>query len=90
MNAHPTTQPLWKPMQLILQSTTDYAAFRAAFDAEAENIANSGLNTLQIWRVVGGGSAALFEVANRAGAEAWLAKQSAFGRGYTATFVETA
>lgn len=79
------------PMQLLIQTTApDYAAWKSAFDAEFENIADAGLNTLQIWKGDAGAVLALFEVANRGRAEAWLAKQSAFGRGVSAQFLETA
>lgn len=77
--------------QLLLQtSAPDYAAWKAAFDAEAENIAAASLNTLQIWKGDQNAVLVLFEVANRKNAEAWLAKQSALGHGYTAQFLETA
>ncbi|MFO1203243.1 MAG: hypothetical protein U1E58_11470 [Tabrizicola sp.] len=77
--------------QLLIQTQApDYAAWKAAFDAEAENIAAASLNTLQIWKGEANAILVLFEVANRKNAEAWLAKQSAFGRGYQAQFLETA
>ena len=77
--------------QLLIQtSAPDYAAWKAAFDAEAENIAAASLNTLQIWQGDGGAVLVLFEVANRKNAESWLDKQTAFGRGYQAQFLETA
>ncbi len=77
-------------MQLIIQSPThDYNAWKAAFDAEAENIADAGLSTLQIWHVVGGGVAVLFEVGSATLAREWLEKQSALGHSITATFLET-
>lgn len=77
--------------QLLIQSTaSDYTTWKSAFDAEAENIADAGLNTMQIWKGEASAVLVLFQVANRAKAEAWLAKQSAFGRGVTAQFLETA
>lgn len=77
--------------QLLIQTTApDFAAWKAAFDAEAENIAAAGLNMLQIWKAEGGAVLVLFEVANRARAEEWLTKQTGFGRGYAAQFLETA
>lgn len=78
-------------MQLILDAPApDYAAWKAGFDAQAENIANAGLNTLQIWRAADEPRAlVLFEVHNRKKAEAWLALQQAFGAGARTTFVET-
>lgn len=77
--------------QLLIQtSAPDYAAWKAAFDAEAENIAAASLNTLQIWKGDGGAVLVLFEVANRKNAQAWLDEQTAFGRGHQAQFLETA
>ncbi len=77
--------------QLLIQtSAPDYAAWKAAFDAEAENIAAASLNTLQIWQGDGNTILVLFEVANRKNAESWLDKQTAFGCGYQAQFLETA
>ncbi len=78
-------------MQLLIQTTApDYAAWKSAFDAESENIADAGLNTLQIWKAEASAVLVLFEVADRAKAAAWLAKQAASGRGVTAQFLETA
>ncbi len=78
-------------MQLLIQTAApDYDAWKAAFDAEAENIADAGLNTLQIWRGEGGEVLVLFEVANRAKAEAWLAKRRGFGDQMTVQFLRTA
>lgn len=77
--------------QLLIQtSAPDYAAWKAAFDAEAENIAAASLSTLQIWKGEQNAILVLFEVANRKNAEAWLAKQSALGHGYQAQFLQTA
>ncbi|MBN8632518.1 MAG: hypothetical protein J0L76_16895 [Rhodobacterales bacterium] len=77
--------------QLLIQtSAPDYTAWKAAFDAEGENIAAASLNTLQIWKGDAGAVLVLFEVADRKNAQAWLDKQSAFGRGYRAQFLETA
>lgn len=79
-------------MQLILEAPApDYVAWKSAFDTQAENIANAGLNTLQIWRAADAPKVLmLFEVHNRAKAEAWLAQSRAFGTQAGATFVETA
>lgn len=77
--------------QLLIQTTApDYAAWKAAFDAEAENIAAASLSPLQIWKGEGGAVLVLFEVAHRKNAQEWLDKQSAFGRSYQAQFLETA
>lgn len=78
-------------MQLLVQTTApDFASWKAAFDAEAENIANAGLSTLQIWQGDGPAALVLFEVHNRARAEDWLARQAAFGKGLSAQFLRTA
>lgn len=77
--------------QLLIQtSAPDYAAWKAAFDAESENIAAASLSTLQIWKGEQNAILVLFEVADRKNAEAWLAKQSALGHGYQAQFLQTA
>jgi hypothetical protein len=77
--------------QLLIQtSAPDYAAWKAAFDAEAENIAAASLNTLQIWKGDQNAILVLFEVANRKNAEAWLAKQQALGHAYQSQFLQTA
>lgn len=78
-------------MQLLIQtSAPDYAAWKSAFDAEGENIAQAGLSTLQIWKGEGGAVLVLFQVASRERAQGWLSRQSALGRGVTAQFLETA
>lgn len=78
-------------MQLLIQTKApDFAAWKAAFDAEGENIAGSGLSTLQIWRGEGGAVLVLFEVHDKAEAQGWLAKQAGFHHAYTAQFLETA
>lgn len=78
-------------MQLLIQTAApDYAAWKAAFDAEGENIANAGLSILQIWKGEGGAVLVLFQVASRERAQGWLSRQSALGRGVTAHFLETA
>jgi len=75
---------------LIHTSAPDYAAWKAAFDAEAENIAASSLTPLQIWKGDQNTILVLFEVAHRKNAEAWLAKQSALGHSLNAQFLQTA
>lgn len=79
-------------MQLLIQTTgaTDYAAWKSGFDAEAENIAASGLSTLQIWKAEGGAVLVLFEVTDSKRAREWLAKEAALGQAYTAQFLQTA
>jgi hypothetical protein len=77
--------------QLLIQtSAPDYAAWKSAFDAEAENIAAASLNTLQIWKGNQNAVLALFEVANRKNAQAWLDKQQALGHPYQSQFLQTA
>jgi hypothetical protein len=77
--------------QLLIQtSAPDYAAWKAAFDAEAENIAAASLNTLQIWKGDANAVLVLFEVANRKSAQAWLDKQQALGHPYQPQFLQTA
>lgn len=77
--------------QLLIQTQApDYAAWKAAFDAEAENIAAASLSTLQIWKGDQNAILVLFEVHDRKNAEAWLAKQSALGHPYQAQFLQTA
>ncbi len=76
--------------QLLIQtSAPDYAAWKAAFDAEAENIAAASLTTLKIWKGDANAVLVLFEVANRKNAESWLAKQSALGHPYQSQFLQT-
>jgi hypothetical protein len=79
-------------LQLILDSAApDYAQWKAGFDARSEAIADAGLDTLQIWRAADAPRVlVLFEVHDRARAEAWLGKERAFGADARATFVETA
>ncbi len=77
--------------QLLIQtSAPDYAAWKAAFDAEGENIAAASLTPLQIWKGEGNAVLVLFEVANRKSAAAWLDSQTALGHSLQAQFLETA
>jgi len=77
-------------------SIADYARFRAAFDADAEDRGNNGLSLLQLWRESDQSAWALFQVADAAAARAYL--EGAAGvfnnqAGVSATafhFVETA
>ena len=79
-------------MQLLAQTTApDFAAWKSSFDAQAEAIADAGLSTLQIWRAADDDAVLiLFEVHNRARAQSWLDSQTAFGRGMTTRFLNTA
>ena len=60
-------------MQLIAHYTlVDYAAFRAAFDADAEDRGHNGLSLLQLWREDGGNAWALYQVNDAKAARAYL------------------
>jgi len=61
------------------------------WDARAEDRGNAGLTQLQIWRDADGpATLVLFEVADRAKAEAWLDKTRALGPSANARFMKTA
>jgi hypothetical protein len=80
-------------MQLLATfATPDYAAWKADFDAHAEDRANSGLSLMQLWRDADdpAQAVALFDVHNRAAAQDWLKVQAALGHGVTGRFVRTA
>lgn len=51
---------------------TDYAQFRPAFDADAEDRANAGLTLLQLWREGGEAVWALYSVSNPVKARDYL------------------
>lgn len=77
--------------QLLIQTTApDYAAWKAAFDAEAENIAAASLTPLQIWKGDTNAVLVLFEVQNRKNAQSWLDKQQALGHSLNPQFLQTA
>lgn len=77
-------------MQLLVQtSARDLDAWKSAFDARAESIADAGLTTLQIWRGEDAAILVLFEVHNRGRAADWLGRQVALGTPLTAQFLET-
>ena len=60
-------------MQLIAHYTlADYASFRAAFDADAEDRGHNGLSLLQLWREDGGNAWALYQVNDAKAARAYL------------------
>jgi hypothetical protein len=80
-------------MQLLIDVTTpDFAAWKAGFNDEAENIRNAGMTLLQMWRGVDSAAEVtlLFEVNDRRRAQGWLDKEQAFGATMTARFVRTA
>ena len=84
-------------MQMIAHYTVkSYAAFRTAFDADAEDRGNNSLNLLQLWRESNSSAWALFDVGNARTAREYLDGAAAVFNsqgGVTATsfhFVETA
>ena len=85
-------------MQLIVRHEIEsYDAWRAAFDDDAEDRAQAGLNLLQIWREAGASAVwLLYEVSDRERAQAYfdgLAQVHARQGGVRATerhFVRTA
>lgn len=77
--------------QLLIQTNApDYAAWKAAFDAESENIAAASLTPLQIWKGEANTILVLFEVRNRNNAQSWLDKQHALGHLLNPQFLQTA
>ena len=50
----------------------DYAQFKAAFDADAEDRGNNGLSLLQLWREDNGNAWALYQVNNGKAARDYL------------------
>ncbi len=72
--------------------TPGYTAWKTAFDAHAEDRDASGLTLLQLWRSADDPDTvtALFEVADRPRAEAWVKRQSALGPTVAAQFLKTA
>ena len=79
--------------QLLCQlDTADFAGWKRDFDSEATDRMEAGLTLLQMWRDADTRSRVLllFEVGNRARAEAWLRKEQGFGGPMTAHFLETA
>lgn len=80
-------------MQLLIDyTTTEFTAWKSAFDGDAENRANAGLTLLQMWRGAddAGAVTCLFEVADRDRAQDWLDKTAALGGGGRARFLKTA
>ncbi len=62
-------------MQMLLRNTTtDPAAWRGVFDADAEARGTAGLSLLQLWHAAGDPNTlwALFEVSDLRSAQAWL------------------
>jgi hypothetical protein len=66
------------PLQLLCQlTTTDTAAILAALTRDGEDQALAGLTRLQLWTEDTSAVWALFEVNDRAKAEAWLSRATA-------------
>lgn len=60
-------------MQLIVHyGMSDYATFKVAFDADAEDRGNNGLSLLQLWRESNGSAWALFSVSDAKAARGYL------------------
>lgn len=60
-------------MQMIAHySFENYAAFKKAFDADAEDRGNNGLSLLQLWRENAGSAWALYNVGNPDAARDYL------------------
>jgi hypothetical protein len=79
-------------MQLLTRTTvTDYAAFKAAFDAETEKRGAASLTLLQMWQDADapGTVVCLFEVKDRAHADAWLTAEGQTGTAVTGQFLKT-
>lgn len=79
-------------MQLLTRhDIPDFAAWKTGFDAHAETRAQAGLTLLQMWRSADGpGAVCLFEVADRARAQAWLDTETGLGHPITGQFLRTA
>jgi hypothetical protein len=83
-------------MQLLIRfDSHDRSAFRDAYDGAREEREQSGLTQLQLWEEADAPDRlwALFGVADRDKAEAWLARTSALGshlEGHDAHFLATA
>lgn len=80
-------------MQLLCRfDTIDWPEWKATFDSDAEDRMNAGLTLMQLWRDADTPAAAvaLFEVNDRAKADAWIARQAGFGAALRADFLETA
>ncbi|MDO5621512.1 MAG: hypothetical protein Q4G24_08595 [Paracoccus sp. (in: a-proteobacteria)] len=84
-------------MQLLMNyQIADYAGFKAAFDADAEDRGNAGLSLLQLWRENDRSAWALFSVSDAKRANDYLNgpagvfNAQAGVRSATLHFVETA
>ena len=80
-------------MQLLTQTTSrDFASFKSAFDAEAEKRMTAGLTLLQMWHDADDANAVLclFNVNDRAKAQAWLDAETGTGTPVSGRFLKTA
>ncbi|MDO5606766.1 MAG: hypothetical protein Q4G25_16565 [Paracoccus sp. (in: a-proteobacteria)] len=60
-------------MQMLVHYTiADYARFKTAFDADAEDRGNNSLSLLQLWRESGSSAWALYQVADAKQAQDYL------------------
>ena len=78
-------------MQMIARiQTDDREAWRRQFDARAED--RAGMTVMQIWHDAdaAGGVAVLFDVHDRARAEAWVRDQASLGARIEAQYLRTA
>ena len=79
-------------MQLLTQTTApDFANYKSAFDAEAEKRMNAGLTLMQMWRDADDANAVLclFDVNDRAKAQAWLDAEAQTSGRITGRFLKT-
>ena len=60
-------------------AVAEYATFKTAFDADAEDRGNAGLSLLQLWREDGGSAWALYSVADAQAARVLYVPAYAFG-----------
>lgn len=79
-------------MQLLTEtSIPDVAAFKSAFDADAERRMNAGLTLLQMWRAADNDTQVLclFKVNDRARAQNWMDSESAGDANFSGRFLDT-
>lgn len=62
---------------LVRYDIADFRAFKAAFDADAEDRGNNGLSLLQLWREGGSRAWALYQSANAMRARDYLSGAAA-------------
>ena len=79
-------------MHLLTRMTaSDFGSFKSAFDAEAEKRMNAGLTLLQMWRDADDANTilCLFDVNDRAKAQAWRDAEVQTGTAITGRFLKT-